>query len=63
MRILMPSITFSALIKLFSKKQLVSGDSEIEIKLRTQDSKIIPVLNDLARADAEVKVTIEASDE
>lgn len=54
----MPSINFTALIKKFSKKQLVSLDSELEIILRTSDVTIVSVLNELARADSNVKVVI-----
>ncbi len=54
----MPSIEFTALIKKFTKKQLVSLDSELEIILRTSDVTIVPTLNDLAKADSCVKVVI-----
>lgn len=51
-------ITFNALIKKFSKKQLVSLDSEVEIILRTGDTSIIPELNRLVAPDEEVKIHI-----
>ena len=54
----MAEIDFMALVKLFSKKQLVSLDSEVEIKLRTRDTTIIAELNNLAQPDKEVNVVI-----
>ena len=59
----MAKIKFNALIKQFSRRQLLSLDSEVEIKIRTSDLGIVPGLNELSRADKEVSITIEDSDE
>jgi len=56
-------VTFLALGKKFSKKQLVSLDSEVEITLRTGDASIIPGLNDLFKADEEIVVIIAKQNE
>lgn len=53
------SVSFLAQIKKFSKKSLVSLDSEVEIILRTGDESIVPGLNDLAKADNNVVVKID----
>ncbi len=51
-------VSFEAQIKQFSKRALISLDTEVEIKLRTGDSSIIAGLNVLAAGDRTVRVEI-----
>ena len=54
----MSEVKFLALVKQFSKRQLASLDSELQIVLRTNDISIIPQLNELSKADEMVTVSI-----
>ena len=51
-------LAFNAYIKKFTKKNLVSLDSELEITIRTNDMSIVNQLNELSRPDETVIITV-----
>lgn len=60
----MGEITFTAQIKEFKRKALVSGDSQIRLILDCQDSptkqnEVMEALSDVQLGEENVKVTIE----
>ena len=54
----MKKLTLVAQIKKYTKKQLVSLDSEYEIVLRINNISNIELLDELSQADSNVKVVM-----